>query len=179
MNIVAISGSLRKGSYNTALLRAAQKHAPSNVDISIFDISTLPPYNQDDEVKFPAPAQALKNAIESSDGVIIATPEFNRSISGVLKNAIDWASRPWGKNSFAGKNVLVLGASSGQIGTAVAQQHLKTILLFLDAYVIGQPEFYLSNASQKFDENGELIDTETVKFLTQALETLLKRIQHL
>ncbi len=176
MNIIAISGSLRTGSYNTALLRAAQKYAPNNVDISIFDISTLPLYNQDAETAFPEQAQALKDAIESSDGVIIATPEFNRSISGVLKNAIDWASRPWGKNSFAGKHVLVLGASFGQYGTAMAQQHLKPILLFLDAYVIGQPEFYLSNASQKFDENGELIDKETIQFLTRALETLVKRI---
>ncbi len=176
MNIVAISGSLRKDSYNTSLLRATQKYAPNGMDISIFDISTLPLYNQDAETEFPKRAQELKDAIESSDGVIIATPEFNRSISGVLKNAIDWSSRPWNKNSFIGKTVLLLGASVGQYGTSMAQQHLKTILLFLDVHVIGQPEFYLSNAGKKFDENGELTDEETIKFLKQALETLVKRM---
>ncbi len=176
MNIVAISGSLRKGSYNTALLRAARKHAPNGMDISIFDISALPLYNQDAEETFPPQAQALKDAIESSNGVIIATPEFNRSISGALKSVIEWLSRPWGKNSLAGKQILVLGASAGQYGTIVAQQHLKMMLLFLDAHVIGQPEFYLSHAAQKFDESGELIDKETIRFLEQALETLVQRI---
>ncbi len=176
MNIVAISGSLRKGSYNTALLRYAQKHAPSGMDISIFDISVLPLYNQDAEATFPVSAQKLKDAVELSDGIIIATPEFNRSIPGALKSAIDWSSRPWGKNSFAEKNVLVLGASVGQYGTIVAQQHLKMILSFLGARVIGQPEFYLSNATQKFDEGGELIDEVSVKFLGQALETLANRV---
>ncbi len=176
MNIIAISGSLRTGSYNTALLRAAQKHAPDGMNISIFDISKLSLYNKDNEVPFPVEAQALKNAVESSDGVIIATPEFNRSISAALKNALDWLSLPWGKNSLVGKNVLVLGASIGQIGTAIAQQHLKTILLFLDAHVIGQPEFYLGMAQQKFDEQGTLIDEETKKYLKQALVALKLRI---
>ena len=176
MNIIAISGSARKGSYNTALLRATQKHAPEGMDISIFDISALPLYNQDAEETFPSRAQALKDAIESSDGIIIATPEFNRSIPALLKSAIDWASRPYGKNSFAGKNMLVLGASPGQVGTVVAQQHLKAVLSFLDARVVGQPEFYLSGATQKFDASGALTDEASVKFLSHALEEFAKRL---
>ncbi len=178
MNIIAISGSLRKGSYNTALLRAAKKYSSDEMNISIFDISTLPLYNQDAEMILPTSVQTLKDAVKLSDGVIIATPEFNRSIPSVLKNALDWGSRPFGKNSFVDKSVLVLGASIGQIGTAVAQQHLKQILLFLDMKVFGQPEFYLSNAAQKFDENGDLIDEETIKFLTKMLTVLESKITH-
>ncbi len=174
MNIIAISGSARKGSYNTALLRATQKYAPQEMKISLFDISVLPLYKQDDEAPFPNESQTLKDAIESSDGIIIATPEFNRSMPALLKSAIDWASRPYGKNSFAGKNVLVLGASPGQVGTVVAQQHLKAVLSFLDARVIGQPEFYLSSATQKFDASETLTDKESVKLLEQALETFSK-----
>lgn len=176
MNIIAISGSARKGSYNIALLHAAQKNAPQGMSISIFDISSLPLYKQDAEYSFPSEAQALKDAIESADGVIISTPEFNRSISSMLKNAIDWSSRPYGKNSFASKNVLILGASPGQLGTAAAQQHLRNILSFLDARVIGQPEFYLSDAMHKFDKSGELTDENSIKFLSQALKVFAERI---
>jgi len=176
MNILAFSGSLRKGSYNTALLRSAKQLAPDGMNISIADISSLPLYNQDLETEFPAEAAALKKAVEAADGIIIATPEFNRSLSGVLKNAIDWLSRPWGKNSFSGKPVLVLGASPSAIGTAVAQSHLKQILLFLDARVIGQPEFYMSHANTKFSDDGTLNDDDTKNMLTSALSELAARI---
>src|SRR3989344_4899667 len=124
MNIVAISGSLRKGSYNTMLVKALVKLAPKGMQIEIADISNLPIYNQNDEASFPAAAQALKDKIEKSDGVIIATPEYNRSIPGALKNVIDWASRPWGKNSFAGKPVLIAGVSVGKLGLPVPRSHL-------------------------------------------------------
>ena len=172
MNIIAISGSLRKDSFNTALLRAMQSLAPSGMQITIADISTLPLYNSDLEASFPAAAQALKDAIEAADGVIIATPEFNRSLSGVLKNAIDWASRPWGKNSFAGKPVLTAGVSVGKIGTAVAQSHLRQIMVYLDAKVIGQPELYLGPTQGIFDAAGNITDESTKALLTKALETL-------
>lgn len=170
--IIAISGSIRKESFNTRLLKSVQTLAPESINIEIFDISNFPLYNQDLETNFPSVAQELKDKIATSDGVIFATPEYNRSVSGVLKNAIDWISRPYGKNSFAGKKALVLGASMGQIGTAVAQSHLKQILLYLDMQVIGQPEFYLSTAQDKFDASGNLTDENTKKHIVKALEAL-------
>lgn len=175
MNIIALSGSLRKGSYNTMLVRALQALAPEGMRIEIAEIRDLPLFNQDDEAAFPAAAQALKNKIEAADGVIIATPEYNRSIPGALNNAIDWASRPWGKNSFAGKPVLTMGVSVGRIGTAVAQSHLRHILLYLDAIVIGQPELYLGPAQELFDESGALTHEETKQLLLKALEALERK----
>ncbi|MBI4066057.1 NAD(P)H-dependent oxidoreductase [Candidatus Kaiserbacteria bacterium] len=175
MNIIAISGSLRKGSYNTMLVKALSKLAPPEMRIEVADISNLPIYNQDDEANFPAPAQALKDKIEKADGVIIATPEYNRSVPGVLKNAIDWASRPWGKNSFAKKPVFTMGVSVGKVGTAVAQSHLRQIMLYLDADVIGQPELYLGPAQEMFDAEGKIIDNGTKELLTRALAVLADR----
>lgn len=176
MNIVAISGSLRKDSYNTALLRALSPLAPPGMQIEILDIGNLPLYNQDDESVFPSAAQAIKDKISSADGVIIATPEYNRSVPGVLKNAIDWISRPYGHNSFAGKTVLTLGVSVGRVGTAVAQSHLKQILSYLDTHVVGQPEVYLGPAQELFDSEGNITDAPTKELLTKALDTLKQRI---
>jgi chromate reductase len=171
--IIAISGSLREGSFNTSLLKAMQMQAPEGVSIEILDISSLPLFNSDLETEFPAQATALKQAVESAYGIIFATPEYNRSIPGVLKNAIDWASRPWGKNSFAGKVVAVVGASVGPIGTAVAQQELKKIMLYLDARVIGQPEFYLGTAQDKFDTQGMLTDESTKQHIQKLFGVLV------
>jgi len=173
MNIIAISGSLRNGSYNTMLVKALAKLAPEGMQIEIAEIGNLPIYNQDDEASFPAAAQALKDKIEKSDGVIIVTPEYNRSVPGALKNVIDWASRPWGKNSFAGKPVLIAGVSVGKVGTAVAQSHLRQIMLYLDADVIGQPELYLTN--EIFDEGGNITNDSAKELLTKALIVLAKR----
>jgi chromate reductase len=175
MNIVALSGSLRKDSFNTALLRALQALAPEGMQIEIVEIGNLPLYSQDEETAFPAVAQALKDKIETADGIIIATPEYNRSIPGVLKNAIDWASRPWGQNSFAGKPVLTMGVSVGKIGTAVAQSHLRQIMVYLDTKVIGQPEFYLGPAQELFGEGG-LTDEPTKELLAKALRVLAERV---
>lgn len=175
MNIIAISGSLRKGSFNTALLRNLQALAPEGMQITIQDISAIPLFNQDDEAAFPKEAQALKDAVEGADGIIIATPEYNRSIPGVLNNAIDWASRPWGKNSFTGKTVLTMGVSVGNIGTAVAQSHLRHILLYLNADLIGQPELYIGPAQAIFDAEGNLTDASTKEYLTKALAVLAER----
>ncbi len=169
---IAISGSLRNGSFNTNLLQAAIELAPEGVEIKMIEIGSLPMYNQDLEAAFPQEAQMLKDAIEEADGIIFATPEYNRSIPSVLKNAIDWASRPWGQNSFAKKPVLILGASVGPIGTAVAQNHLKTIMNYLDTRVVGQPEFYMGTAQDKFDATGKLTDESSREHLRKALETL-------
>ena len=157
------------------LLRALEELAPDGMQIEIADIGNLPIYNQDDEASFPVTAQALKEKIEKADGVIIATPEYNRSISGALKNAIDWASRPYGKNSFAGKPVLIAGVSVGKVGTALAQNHLKQIMVYLDMDVIGQPELYLGPAQEIFDEKGDIIDGGTKELLTKALGALADR----
>ena len=176
MNILAIVGSLRNGSHNRALLKAFQKLAPEGMTIEVADIARLPLYNQDDEAAFPEAATALKQKVESADGIIIATPEYNRSIPGVLKNAIDWASRPWGKNSFAGKPVLTAGVTIGKIGTAVAQSHLRQVMNYLDAQVVGQPELYLGPASEIFDETGNIKSDDTKDLLSRALGALATRI---
>jgi chromate reductase len=175
MNIIAISGSLRKDSFNTALLRNLQALAPADMSITIADIRGLPLYSQDDEGAYPAVAQALKDKIASADGIIFATPEYNRSIPGVLKNAIDWVSRPYGQNSFAKKPVLVAGVSVGKIGTAIAQSHLRQILIHLDMQVIGQPEIYLGPAQELFDAEGNITDEPTRELFTKALGVLATR----
>lgn len=171
--IIAISGSLRKDSFNTNLLKAAQELAPVGVDIEIIDISSIPLFNQDSEGTVPESVVAFKAQIEAAEGVIFATPEYNRSIPGVLKNAIDWASRPYGKNSFAKKRGLVLGATVAPTGTAIAQSHLKVVMSYLDMVVVGQPEFYLSNAHEKFDAEGKLTDESTREHLKKAVAVLV------
>ena len=175
MNVIAISGSLRKESLNTVLLRALQLLAPSDMQIEIVEIGNLPLYSQDTETAFPKEARALKEKIEAADGIIMATPEYNRSIPGVLKNAIDWISRPYGENSFVGKPILIAGVSLGKIGTAVAQSHLRQIMLHLNADVIGQPELYLGPAQEIFDADGNINNESTKELLVKALGILFDR----
>ena len=171
-NLVAVSGSLRKDSYNSALLRAFKERAPEGVTIEILDISKLVVYDQDMETNFPAEVQAFKDTIKAADGVILATPEYNRSMSSPMKNFIDWSSRPYGTSPWAGKPVYTVGASGGGIGTALAQADLRKSLHFLDALVIGQPEFYLGGAHEKFDANGVLTDEGTKKHIDSGLAAL-------
>lgn len=175
MKIIAISGSLRKDSVNSALVRAFISAAPAGMTIEQADIGSLPLYNSDLEASFPAAATTLKSAIEAADGIIFVTPEYNRSIPGVLKNAIDWASRPYGKNSFAKKPVLIAGVSVGKVGASIAQSHLKVILLHLDAEVIGQPELFLGPSGELFDGAGTLTNDSTKEMLAKALEVLAAR----
>jgi chromate reductase len=175
LNFTGIAGSLRKNSFNRALMHAAQELAPDDAAIEMLDIGKLPLFNQDMEADFPTEAQKMKDQIKTSDGIIISTPEYNRSIPGVLKNAVDWTSRPYGKSAWTGKPVYVIGVTPGvAVGTAIGQSHLKHSLLYLDARVLGQPEFYLSNASEKFDEDGKLIDQDTRTFLSEALQTFVE-----
>ncbi len=170
-----MSGSLRKDSFNTRLLEAAKEVAEGVANIEIYDISSIPLYNQDLEVSFPAEAQALKDKILASDGVIFATPEYNRSIPGVLKNAIDWASRPYGMNAFDAKPVLILGTTPAPTGTTLGQSHLKQVMLYLNGNVLGQPEFYLSSAHEKFNAEGKLTDESTREHLKKAITVLVNR----
>ena len=174
IKILGFVGSLRKGSYNKMLMQAFKENLPANATLEVVNIENLPLYNQDMEDNFPREAMDLKQKIESADAIIIATPEYNRSTSGVLKNAIDWTSRPYGTTTWKGKKILIVGASMGNVGTALAQYNLKQIFSYLDANVLGQPEFYISMAQNKFNEKGNLIDESTKEHIVKAIEVLLK-----
>ena len=175
-NIVAVSGSLRKESFNTRLLHAAVAMAPEGVHIEILDISKLVVYDQDMDANFPADVQAMKDKIKAADGILLATPEYNRSMSSAMKNFIDWSSRPYGTGPWGGKPVYVMGASMAHTGTALAQAELRLGLLFLGAHVLGQPEFYLGAAHEKFDAAGTLTDEETKKHLAAGVAALTAQI---
>jgi chromate reductase len=172
MNILGISGSLRAASYNTAALRAAQELAPKGVTIEIAEISEIPLYNDDEKVKdIPASVTALQAKIKNADAVLVATPEYNYSVPGVLKNAIDWLSRTE-QQPFAGKPLAIIGASPGVIGTARAQYDLRKIFVCLDARVMNKPEVMIGSAHTKFDASGKLTDEDTRKFLSKTIVAL-------
>ncbi|MES2023599.1 MAG: NAD(P)H-dependent oxidoreductase [Patescibacteria group bacterium] len=176
LKILAISGSLRKYSINTGLLKAVVGLGGDDMEITLADISTLPMYNQDLEASFPEVVTNLKKQISEADGVIIATPEFNRSIPGALKNMLDWTSRPYGDATWKGKPVATMGATTSTLGTGLAQYHLKQILLYLNTHVLGQPEFYL-NASEKFDKEGNLTDEKTKEHIKKLLDVFGQHIK--
>jgi len=163
--IAVIVGSLRRDSINRKLANALSKLAKSGTEFSVVKIDDIPLFNQDLEPSPPASVTRLKKDIESADGVLIVTPEYNRSIPGVLKNAIDWASRPYGKNSFDGKPTAALGTSQGAVGTAAGQQHLRSILAYLNVLLMGQPEGYIVYKTDMVDEQGHVADESVRKFL--------------
>ncbi len=160
-NILGISGSLRRMSYNTAALRVAQNAAPGGVTITMADISKIPIFSQDaQEIGFPPCVLDLAQQISSADAVLIATPEYNYSIPGGLKNAIDWVSRT-PDQPFKNKAIAIMGASMGMVGTARAQYDLRKVFVFLDAHVLNQPEIMIAAAHTRFDADGELNDQPT------------------
>ncbi|MCL5102342.1 MAG: NAD(P)H-dependent oxidoreductase [Candidatus Marsarchaeota archaeon] len=160
LKILAFAGSLRKDSYNKALLKAAKALAPNNMEVEIFDLSKIPLFNQDEEQHMPESVKEFKEKIKHADGVLIATPEYNRSIPGVLKNAIDWASRPYMDNSFDDKPVAVFGATGGSlVGTSAAQISLRPVLSFLNMHPLERPLLFIGGASEKI-ENGDVVDEE-------------------
>jgi chromate reductase len=172
IKVLGISGSLRKGSYNTAALRAAQELAPADVTIEIFDLSPLPPYNEDVKAAgFPAAVQDLRQRIAAADALLVATPEYNYSTSGILKNAIDWASRP-PDQPFNGKPIAIMGASPGATGTARAQYHLRQIGIFLNLHFVNKPEVMIANAGTRFDAEGRLTDEATRGFVRDLVVSL-------
>jgi chromate reductase len=173
IKILGFAGSLRKNSYNKALLRAASQLTPKNVVLETFDLEGIPPFNQDLENQPPDKVKDFKAKIKAADAILIATPEYNYSIPGVLKNAIDWASRPYSDNSFNGKPVAMMGASIGALGTVKAQYHLRHCFVFLNMYPLNSPEVMVSHAPEKFDENGRLKDEETRQRVTKLLESLV------
>ena len=173
LNILCFAGSLRIDSYNRALLRAAGQLLPKNTTLEVFDLSDIPPFNQDHEADMPTKVKEFKSKIREADAILIATPEYNYSVSGVLKNAIDWASRPYGDNPFDGKPVAIMSASIGMLGGARAQYHLRQMFVFLNMHPVNGPEVIVTFAQQKFDANGNLVDDNTKTFLRQLLQNLV------
>jgi len=173
VRILGIAGSLRRDSYNRAALRAATELVPEGVTIEIFELDGIPAFNQDEEQNPPAKVTELKKRIREADAILIVTPEFNYSIPGVLKNAIDWASRPYGDSAWNGKPAAIMGASVGAIGTARAQYHLRQMMVFLNMFPINQPEVMIGNAHERFDSLGNLTHDATKEFIRQLIENLV------
>jgi chromate reductase len=170
--VLGVSGSLRKGSFNTALLHAAAALAPAGTVVEMAEIASIPPYNDDMRAHgFPEPVAKLREQIAGADALLIASPEYNYSISGVLKNAIDWASRP-PNQPFAGKPLGIMGASGGMGGTMRAQYHLRQIAVYLDMHAVNKPEVFVRGAQAAFDADGSLTDEATKKLVVQLLEAL-------
>ncbi len=172
--VIGIAGSLRVGSYNKALLQAVAELALEGMHIEIAKIDQIPLYNQDIEMTPPQSVHALKEKIRAADAVILVTPEYNYSVSGVLKNAIDWGSRPRGENVWDGKPCALLGASPGMFGTARAQYHLRQIVQSVNMYALNRPEVMVSQADKKFDASLRLIDEPTREKIQQQLNALME-----
>jgi chromate reductase len=177
LSVLGFVGSLRQGSYNKAALRAAIELAPAGMTIESFDLAPIQPYNEDVKQRgFPPPEQEFRERIRAADALLIVTPEYNRGVPGLLKNAIDWASRP-PDQPFNGKPTAIFGASPGMIATAVAQYELRRYLGVLNALVLNQPSVMIGQAAQKFDEQGRLTDQATRDFIRKLLESLAEWTQ--
>jgi chromate reductase len=172
-NILGIAGSLRRESYNRSAMRAATQLVPAGARIEVFELDGIPGFSQDDEQHPPAKVVELKRLIRAADALLFVTPEYNYSIPGVLKNAIDWASRPFGDNAWYGKPAAIMGASTGMIGTARAQYHLRQVFVFLNVYPINEPEVMIAHAAEKFDGEGTLTDGVTREKIRQLLQNLV------
>jgi chromate reductase len=173
MIILGIAGSLRRQSYNRWTLRAAGTLLPPGASLDTFEIDGIPGFNQDEETRPPEQVVDLKRRVRAADAVLFVTPEYNYSVPGVLKNAIDWASRPYGDSAWSGKPVAVMGASVGLIGTARAQYHLRQMFVFLDMHPVNQPEVMIGNAAQRFDPEGNLTDETSKELIRQLLRNLV------
>jgi chromate reductase len=178
LKIAVVVGSLRRDSFNKQLAHALVSLAPSDFSFEFLDIGTLPLYSQDYDSDFPEVARAFKQKIADANGLLIVTPEYNRSIPGVLKNAIDHASRPYGQSAWGGKPAGVLGISIGQIGTAIAQQHLRTVLAYLDMPTLGQPEVFLTAKDGFFEASGEIANDGTRQFLQGWMDKYAAFVKH-
>jgi chromate reductase, NAD(P)H dehydrogenase (quinone) len=173
IRILGIAGSLRRESYNRAALRAATQLVPEDATLDVFELDGIPPFNQDEEQNPPAKVAEFKRHIRETDAILMVTPEYNYSIPGVLKNAIDWASRPYGDSAWSGKPAAIMGASIGTIGTARAQYHLRQMFVFLNMFPVNQPEVMIGNAAERFDAQGNLTDETTKDFIRQLLRNLV------
>lgn len=174
--IAVIVGSLRKDSFNNKLANALVKLAPKDFTFKFINIGDLPLYNQDDDNNQSAAVQRLKSEIQAADGLLFVTPEYNRSIPGVLKNAIDHASRPYGQSAWKGKPAVIIGISIGTLGTALAQQHLRNVLAYLDIPTLCQPEAFLQNREGMFDADGN-IGEASKKFLQDWMDAFVSFVK--
>ena len=180
VRILGIAGSLRRESYNRGALRAAQQLIPEGATLDVFELDGIPGFNQDKEQNPPEKVAELKRRIVEADAILFVTPEYNYSVPGVLKNAIDWASRPYGESAWNGKPAAIMGASIGGIATARAQYHLRQIMVFLNMFPLNQPEVMIGNATERFDAQGNLTDDTTKEYIRKLLENLVqwtRRIQ--
>lgn len=172
LNVLALSGSLRKGSYNTLTIRAAQELAPPGMRIELYDYTDIPFYNDDVRLAgYPPPVQRFRASIAAADAILLASPEYNYSISGVLKNAIDWASRA-PDMPFDGKTAAIMGASGGVLGTARAHYDIRKILVGLNVYVVNLPAVFIGGSAQKFTADGKLTDQTARDLIKELLENL-------
>ncbi|HZT92295.1 MAG TPA: NADPH-dependent FMN reductase [Gaiellaceae bacterium] len=178
MRILAVSGSLRSGSYNTGLLRALREEAPDGVDVELWDgLKEIPPYDADDDVVPGPPAvEAFRELVREVDAVFFATPEYNSSVPGALKNALDWASRPLATNAFRNKPVAVVSSSAGAFGAVWSAAELRKVLGAMGARV-AEAELAVGHAAEKFDDDGNLVDDEVRQGLRDALQVLLAEAQ--
>jgi chromate reductase len=176
--IAVVVGSLRRDSFNKQLATALTKLAPQGLELQVVRIDDLPLYNQDDDAAQAESVRRLKSEIAAAQGVLFVTPEYNRSIPGVLKNAIDHASRPYGQSAWAGKPAAVIGISVGAIGTALAQQHLRNILAYLDMPALGQPEVFIQNKQGLFGADGGIAIDDTRQFLQKYMERFAEWVKH-
>ena len=178
-HIFGFAGSLRKDSFNKSLLRAAAELLPAHAMLETFDLEGIPPFNADLERQIPAAVREFKVRVKNADALLIATPEYNYSMPGVLKNAIDWGSRPYGDNCFDDKPVALMGASGGMLGTARAQYHLRQSCVFLNMHPLNMPEVMVPFAQDKIDRSGKLTDDQTrtrIKELIAALVAWTERL---
>lgn len=173
IRILGIAGSLRRQSYNRGALRAAVELAPEGATIEVFELDGIPAFTEDEEQSPPEKVVELKRRIREADAILFVTPEYNYSVPGVLKNAIDWASRPYGDSAWNGKPAAIMGASIGSIATARAQYHLRQMMVFLNMFPINQPEVMIGAAAERFDAEGNLTDETTKQFIRQLLENLV------
>ena len=179
IHVLGISGSLRRGSFNSAALRTAQQLVPDGMTIEIFDLAPIPLYNEDvREQGFPPPVEEFRRRIKEADALLIVTPEYNYSVPGVLKNAIDWASRP-PDQPFDGKPMAIFGASPSFTGSARAQYHLRQVFIYLDALIMNRPEVFITSAHTKFDAQGKLTDETTRGHIRGLLDGLQKWTERL
>jgi len=178
MKILALPGSLRAASYNRLLILAAEELTPAGVEIQVHEIDDIPLYDADlDKEPAPEPVARLRAAIADADALLLSTPEYNYSVPGVLKNAIDWASRPPGKSVLEGKPVAIMGASTGTSGTMRAQLAWRPVFLFTDSPMVGKPEVYVAKAADKFDREGRLIDETARDLVAKLIANLVELAQ--
>lgn len=177
IKILGIVGSLRKDSYNRSALKAAQELVPDGAVLELIELKGIPVFDQDDEMTMPASVQEFKRRILAADAILFATPEYNYSLPGGLKNAIDWASRPYGESAWPGKPAAVMGASVGSLGTARAQYHLRQVLVTLNMPVVNQPEVMIGDAARRFDKDGRLSDEPTRQFIQKLLNALVQLVK--